>query len=100
RIEADDGVAEVRAAVPRRVPGRDEDLPVRLVDDGARAAEDRAVARAAARWFDQAVPVRAERVPDVQELAARGVEDRDVALVRRRIADVAARRRDHVAAPV
>ena len=59
-------VAPVRAAVPRGVARRDEQLAGRRIDDGARAAPDRRVARAAARRHDQRVPVGAERVPDVR----------------------------------
>ena len=42
--------------------------------------------------------IRAERVPDVQQPAVPRGDDDDVALVRRRVADVAAGRGDHVPA--
>ena len=81
--------------VPRRVAARDEEVPAARHDDRAgRAPRSPA---SLARHDDgtrSRVPVRAERVPDVEELPA-GRDHRDVPLVRRPVAE-AARRRDHV----
>ncbi len=49
----------------------------------------------AARGHDQAVAVRAERVEDRCDVAAFAVDRDDVPLIRRCVADVAARRDDH-----
>src|SRR5206468_3423743 len=67
-------------------------------DDDAGARPDRRAALGAAARADERVAVAAQRVPDVDEPAGARVQGGDVSLVRRRVADVAARRREHEAA--
>ena len=98
--EAEHRVAPVRRPVPRCVAGGNEQIARRRVDDGAGAAPDRGVARVACARDEQAAAIRAERVPHVQQLAARTVDDGHVALIGRRVADVSAGGRDHVAVGV
>ena len=64
------------------------------VDDGPGAPPDPGAALRTRARLDQALPVAAERVPDVHELAGRAVDGGHVPLVGRRVADVAAGRRD------
>ena len=94
--EPEQRVAPVRLAVERAVAGRDEQRAGLRLDDGAAASPDRGVAPGATARDDQLRVVGAERVPDVQQLAAARVDDGDVPLVRRLVADVAAGRREHV----
>ena len=93
--QLDDAVAEVRGPVVRRVAGRDEQVSARL-DDGAGTAPDGRVARVARRRVQDPAPVGAQRVPDRHDAPARAVDERDVALIRRRIAVIAAGRDDEV----
>ena len=93
--ELEHAVAPGGLAVVRRVPGRDQDAAGVGLDHRAGPGPDRRVGVRAARRLDDLVPVRAERVPDVDDLTARPVDRDDVALVGRRVADVAAGRREH-----
>ena len=94
--EAEHRVAPVGLAVPGRVACRDEQLSVRRVDDCAGATPDRGVARAAARRVDQSRCRLEQSEFHTCRSAPPRADDRDVALVGRRVADVAAGRRDHV----
>src|SRR2546423_10380660 len=87
-IELQGGVAPVRAAVPQAVAAGDEDGAARGVDDGAGAAPDPGAGLRAGRRIDEPRPVATQGVPYGQEIAGRAVQDRDVPLIRRRIADV------------
>ena len=82
-------------AVERAVAGRDEQVAGRRIDDRSRTPPDRRVAAGAGRRLHDRAAVRAERVPDADDVAVRGIEGHDVALVRRRVADVAVGRGDH-----
>src|SRR5205807_7132767 len=88
-IELERGVAPVGAAVPEAVAGGDEDGAVRRVDDRAGAAPDPRARLRTGRRIDEPRPVAAQGIPHGQEIAGRAVQDGDVPLVRRRIADVA-----------
>ena len=96
RREAEHRVAPVCVAVPGSVPGGDEQVTGARVDHRAGASPDGGVARPAGGGVEQPGPVGAERVPDVQQRAARRVDHGHMALVRRRVADVAAGGGDHV----
>ncbi len=91
-------VAEVGAAVPRRVTRRYEQPLTAGLDHGAAAGEDRGVARRAGGRLDQAVTVRAQRVEDRGDVPGAAVDQHDVALVGRRVAEVAAGRGEEVGA--
>ena len=91
-------VAPVRLPVVRRVAGRNDQIAVGRIDSGAVPRPDRRVTLVTAARDDQGVPVAAERVPDVDDLPGLLGHRHDVALVRRRVADVAAGRHDHEAA--
>ena len=67
--EHEHAVAPVRAAVPRRVAGRDDEVAVRRIDGGAVSRPDRRVARRSTCSGRSARAVGAERVPDVRDPA-------------------------------
>ena len=98
--EHEDAVAPVRPAVPLRVTRGNEEVAGRRLDDDARASPDRGVALRAGRRLDQLVPVATERVPDVDDPAGLRRDRDDVALIRRRVADVAAGPDQHQAARI
>src|SRR5262249_62369155 len=79
------------APIEGAVPGRDEQVAARWVDNHTSAGPDRRVALGARRRVDESAPVAAERVPDVDEPPRSRVDRRDVALIWRRVADVPAR---------
>ena len=100
RVELEHGVAPVGPAVPQPIAGRDEDVPGGRVDHRPGAAPYGGAALGAGRGIEDPRPVTAERIPHVQQLAIRGVQDRHMSLIRRRIPDVAAGGRDHAAAEI
>src|SRR6185312_16782080 len=94
RIEFDDGIAPIRLAIVGAITGGHEDVAGCRVDHGSSASPNRGLSIRARAGLQQASAIAAKRVPYVQQLACLGVENGDVALVRRPIADVAARDSD------
>src|SRR3989440_231562 len=87
-IELQGGVAPVGNTVPEAVAGGDEDGAARGVDDGAGAPPDPRARLGTGPRIDEPRPVATQGIPHGHEIAGRAVQDRDVPLIRRRIADV------------
>src|SRR5205823_7946704 len=87
-IELQGGVAPVGTTVPEAVAGGDEDGAARGVDDGAGAAPDPRAGLRAGRRIDEPGLVATQGIPHGQDITGRAIEDRDVPLIWRCVADV------------
>ena len=96
-IEFDERVSPICFTVIGAVSGGDEYVAGGGIDHGSRPTPDRRPGRLAGRGLEQAGVIAAQGVPDAEQAAALRIENGHVALVGRRIADVAAGDRNDAA---
>jgi hypothetical protein len=96
-INLDERVAPVGRAVPLAIAGGDEDVAVAGIDHSARTPPDGRFCLRTGVRLKQLGAVAAQRVPYLEELAGVAVENGDMALIGRPVADVARRHGNHTA---